>query len=214
MRQLGLAMRMYVTDSDETWFPAQSVSQLGPSFSMAQPWIGFDNLVDVNKPATHPIKPGAIDVYLKNEGVKRCPSMPGSWQLSYALNFFSPEKDSSYYTTNPAAKGNEYGPASRLSQIDPTGVPVWLGAGDAEVEQPASTLVLWEHDFTLPLCNFLQPFDWLTSPPADPVLTNHFHFLHRDGSTTLWADGHVKHMKYGMLRRPMFSCQKGIYPAL
>src|SRR5690349_1795954 len=43
MRQLGLAMRMYVTDSDETWFPALSVAPIGPSFSPQQPWIGYDN---------------------------------------------------------------------------------------------------------------------------------------------------------------------------
>jgi prepilin-type N-terminal cleavage/methylation domain-containing protein len=213
VRQLGLAMRMYVSDADETWFGAQQVSQLGPTFSPAEPWIGYDNLVDADKPAANPIKPGAIDPYLKNEGIKRCPSMPRSWQLSYAFNFFSPEKTSDYYTTNPAAKGSEYGPASRMSAIDPTGVPVWYGASDAEVEEPSSTLILWEHEFTMPLCNFLQPPDWFSSPPPDPLLKNHFHFLHRDGTSSLWADGHVKHMVYGMLRRPMFSCRKGIYPA-
>lgn len=212
IRQIGLAMRMYVTDSDETWFGAQHVSQLGPTYALEQPWIGYDNHVNVNQPAANPIKPGAVDPYLKNEGIKRCPSMPRSWQLSYALNFFSPEKNSAYYITNRAAQGNEFGPASRTSQIEPSGVPVWLGTTDAEVEEPASTLILWEHEFTLPLCNFLQPPDWFNSPPPEPKLRDHFHFLHRDGTSTLWADGHVKHMVYGMLRRPMFSCRKGIYP--
>jgi prepilin-type N-terminal cleavage/methylation domain-containing protein/prepilin-type processing-associated H-X9-DG protein len=212
VRQLGLAMRMYVTDNDEAWFHAQSVSQLGTGFSPIQPWIGYDNTVAANQPAKNPVKPGPIDVYLKNEGIKRCPSMPSSWQLSYAFNFFSPEKDSAYYATNPAAKGNEFGPASRISQIDPSGQPVWLGTSDSEVEEPASTLILWEHEFDRPLCNFLQPQDWFNSPPPDSGLRNHFHFLHRDGTSTLWADGHVKHLVYGMLRRPMFSCNKSIYP--
>src|SRR5882724_2176899 len=53
MRQLGLAMRMYVTDHDETWFPAMSVGDIGPTFSIDQPWLGYDNLVDVDKTATH-----------------------------------------------------------------------------------------------------------------------------------------------------------------
>jgi prepilin-type N-terminal cleavage/methylation domain-containing protein/prepilin-type processing-associated H-X9-DG protein len=213
MRQLGLAMRMYITDYDEVWFPGLSISQQGPSFSPQQPWIGYDNLKTANEPAANPIKPGALDVYIKNEGVKRCPSMPRSWQLSYALNFFSPEKTSDYYTTNPAAKGNEFGPACRTNVIDPSGIPVWLGGGDSEVEEPASTIVLWEHEYTLPLCNFLQPPDWFNSPPPTPSLREHFHFLHREGTSTLWADGHVKHMVYGMLKRPMFSSMKSIYPA-
>ncbi len=213
MRQLGLAMRMYITDNDETWFATQSVAQLGPGFAPEQSWIGYDNLKNVNEPAANPIKPGAIDTYLKNEGIKRCPSMPHSWQMSYAINFFSPEKPSDYYATNPAAKGNEFGPSSRTSQIDPSGIPVWLGGSDSEVEEPSSTLILWEHEFTRPYCNFLQPQDWLNSPPETPALREHFHFLHRQGTSTLWADGHIKHMVYGMLRRSMFSCRKDIYPA-
>src|SRR6185369_9056268 len=42
-RQLGLAMRMYVTDYDSTWFPAFTISDIGSGFSKEQPWIGYDN---------------------------------------------------------------------------------------------------------------------------------------------------------------------------
>lgn len=213
MRQIGLASRMYVTDYDETWFPALSVSDIGPTFSPEQPWIGYDNLVNVDQQATHPPRPGAIDIYIKNDGIKRCPSMPRDWQMSYGMNFFSPGKASAYYTTNPAAKDQEFGPACRTPTIDPaTGRAVWLGASDAEIDEPSYTLVMWEHKFTLPLCNFVQPQDWLFSPPDDQALRDHFHFLHRDGTSTLWADGHVKRLIYGQLRRPMFSCGKSFYP--
>ncbi|HLK58382.1 MAG TPA: DUF1559 domain-containing protein [Chthonomonadaceae bacterium] len=217
-KQLGLAMRMYMSDYDEQWFPAQTIGDIGPGFSHLQPWIGYDNnnvppIGDDNQPAIHPIHPGAIDPYIKNEGIKRCPDTPKQWQLAYAISIWFPAAGLPYYTTNPAATGNEFGPASRYVAPDPaTGEPIYLGATDAEVDQPASTLIGWEHNAPVPLCDFLQAFDWLNSPPSDPLLKEHFHFLHRNGCTTLWADGHVKHMIYEQLRRPMFSCRKDIYP--
>jgi prepilin-type N-terminal cleavage/methylation domain-containing protein/prepilin-type processing-associated H-X9-DG protein len=213
MRQVGLASRMYVSDYDEIWFPAFSVGDAGPSLSKAQPWIGYDNLVPSNESATHPTRPGTIDPYIKNEGIRRCPSMPSKWQLSFAMNFFRPGQGSDYYTTNPAAKDNEYGPTGRSATIDPSsGLEVWQGASDAAIDEPSYTLLMWEHDFSRPACNFLQPADWLNSPPDDPKLKEHFHFLHRDGTNSLWVDGHTKRISYGQLRRPMFSCDKSLYP--
>jgi prepilin-type N-terminal cleavage/methylation domain-containing protein/prepilin-type processing-associated H-X9-DG protein len=217
MRQLGLAMRMYITDYDEMWFPAYIDNPVGPAFNPIQPWIGYDNnnvpgLGDMQQPAIHPPRPGALDTYIKNEGVKRCASMPSSWQMALALNAFSPIMPSAYYATNPAAQGAEFGPSFASVTVDPsTGQQVETGATDSVIDEPSSTLVLWEHGFPIPSCNFLQPPDWLTSPPGGSY-KDHFHLLHRDGSTTLWADGHVKHVIYGTLKRPWFSCRKDIYP--
>ena len=217
LRQLGMAMRMYLSDYDEVWFPSQSVDPVGPGFSPIQFWIGYDNnnvppMGDDNLPATHPPRPGAIDTYVRNEGIKRCPSMPAQWQLSYALNFWLPNMPSAFYKTHPNAQGNEFGPASSTASFDPvSGLPIFLGTTDAEVEEPAYTLIVWEHKFAEPLCNFLQPYDWFTSPPEIPALTEHFHFLHRSAATTLWADGHMKRVIYGQLRRRMFVCNKDIY---
>src|SRR5437588_625867 len=96
IRQLGMAMRMYVTDNDEQWFPARSVGEdVPPGFSVVQPWIGYDNNNgppggDADLPAKHPMRPGALDSYIHNEGIKRCPSMPAEWQLSFALNAWLP----------------------------------------------------------------------------------------------------------------------------
>jgi prepilin-type N-terminal cleavage/methylation domain-containing protein/prepilin-type processing-associated H-X9-DG protein len=211
MRQLGLAMRLYISDSDESWFPVQSVGFAGPGLSLAQPWLGYDNinvppLGDDNQPATHPPHPGAIDPYIKNEGVKRCPSMPSSWQTCYAVNFWSPIFVNQYTP-------NEFGPASKTARFEPLiGDNVYVGAADAEVEEPSNTIIAWEHQAMFPWCNFLQPRNWLNSPPDDPDLQAHFDFRHHGGGTTLWTDGHVRRMVYGQLRRPMFSCLKSIYP--
>ncbi len=217
MRQIGLAMRMYITDYDEIWFPAYSDNPIGAGFNPIQPWIGYDNNNvpngDMQQPAIHPIRPGAIDPYLKNDGIKRCASMPSKWQMALALNAFAPNVPSAYYTTNPFAAGNEFGPAYASSVADASaGQLVQTGASDSVIDEPTSTLVMWEHGFPVPSCNFLQPADWLNSAPAGSF-KDHFHLLHREGATTLWADGHVKHVIYGQLKRPWFSCRKDIYPA-
>jgi prepilin-type N-terminal cleavage/methylation domain-containing protein/prepilin-type processing-associated H-X9-DG protein len=222
MRQLGLAFAMYNSDYDERWPPAYSVGQPSPSFSPSQPWIGYDNnntshddgefTGSVVETAQLPIHPGAIDPYLKNEGIKRCPDMPGGWQMALALNGFSSVNPSAYYTTNPAAEGNEYSPFYKSKSLDlATGRYFAVTAADSEIDEPAATLTMWEHENPDPMCNFLQPADWLTSPPGG-TYRDHFHLLHRNGATTLWADGHVRHLDYERLRRPWFSCNKQIYP--
>src|SRR5678815_874508 len=42
MRQLGLAMRMYLTDNDDVWFPAVHEDYL-PGYAPQQTWLGYDN---------------------------------------------------------------------------------------------------------------------------------------------------------------------------
>jgi prepilin-type N-terminal cleavage/methylation domain-containing protein/prepilin-type processing-associated H-X9-DG protein len=222
MRQIGLALRMYAADYDDTWVPAFSIGRPGPSFSLSQPWVGYDNSNDPRDdtqftgsailPAIHPIHPGGIDPYMKSEGVKRCPDMPNGWQLALALNGFSENNPSAYYATNPAAQGNEYSPFFKTQLLDAaSGRAYAQAANDAEIDEPSTTLALWEHENPDPMCNFLQPADWLTSPPGG-AFRDHFHLLHRNGAMTLWSDGHVKHQLYEQLKRPWFSCNKSIYP--
>jgi len=219
MRQLGMAGQLYLNDNDDMWFPAfTNSSQAG--FAPQQSWLGYDNnngplsnayYGDDDKAATGPVQPGIIDSYLKSEGVKKCPSMPGVWQLAYAINGFTSTKPSAYYITNPSAQGNEYSPCDKSERIMPGGYTISLAANNSELEEPSSTLVMWEHEAAVPLCNFLQPFDWVDSPPDIQSLRDHFHFLHRDGSNTLWGDTHVRRLVYTQLRRPMFSVRKDIF---
>jgi prepilin-type N-terminal cleavage/methylation domain-containing protein/prepilin-type processing-associated H-X9-DG protein len=220
MRQLGMAMRLYLADHDDVWFPAVTASDLGPNFTRFQPWIGYDTnnsdehptLGDVLKPAQNPVRPGTLDSYIKNEGVKKCPTMPRQWQLSYALNYWSDAWPSDYLDAHPEDRGSEYGPASKTYEENADiGYVVFKGATDAEIEDSAYTLIAWEHEAHLANCAFLQRPDWLFSPPPDSNLRDHFHFLHRDGANGLWTDGHVKRIMYTQLRRPMFSCRKDIY---
>jgi prepilin-type N-terminal cleavage/methylation domain-containing protein/prepilin-type processing-associated H-X9-DG protein len=223
MRQIGLAMRMYAQDNDETWVPAFSIGQPSAAFSLSQPWIGYDNKNDprddgeftgtVLSSPQNPIHPGGLDPYIKNEGIKRCPDAPGGWQMALALNGFSAIKPSDYYATHSGVQGNEYGPFYKTKVLDASsGRYTAIAAADAEIEEPSLTLALWEHENPDPMCNFLQSPDWLSTPP-DGMFRDHFHLLHRNGSTTLWADGHVRHQIYDRLRRPWFSCNKGIFPS-
>jgi prepilin-type N-terminal cleavage/methylation domain-containing protein/prepilin-type processing-associated H-X9-DG protein len=215
MRQLGLAMRMYVTDNDETWFPAVHEDSL-PGFAPQQNWLGYDNnnfgmdgglYGHIYEKARNPVRPGAIDMYIKNEGIKRCPSMPSQWQSSYAINWFSPGFQTKWYPY-------EYSPCAKTMYSSADGSVSTTGATDAEVERPSSMLMLWEHLARGNVCNFLQPYEWVESPPSGQefkFLKEHFHFLHRDGANAGWADGHVKRITYGGLKRWYFSANQSIF---
>ena len=214
MKQIGLAMRMYSQDYDEMWVPEYSLGA-NTNGSSIIPWIGFDNNNlgpgvpggslfggSIMQPATHTQYIGCLDVYLKNNQIKKCPDVPNSWQTALALNGFNIYLPSDYYAVNTKAAGSEFSPSFRSQQTDPTsGASIVLSAMEAEIDQPASTLILWEHQNAAPECNFLQSPIWLTSPPDGPY-RDHFHLLHRNGSTTLWCDGHVKLTIYDTLQRP------------
>ncbi len=210
-RQYGLALMMYKDDNDGIWAPAAAYWPIA-GFAPQQIWIGYDNNnygIDggfyghVYEKPQHPIRPGAVDPYIKNEAIKRCPSMPPEWQMAVAYNWFNPAFDSYY-------GGNEYGPGAK-TYYSQGGTQNTNAASESEIDEPAATIATWEHLSRVPMCNFLQSPNWLESPPNDPVYINHFNFLHRKGATTVWADGHSKRMLYFQLKRRYFSCRKDIY---
>jgi prepilin-type N-terminal cleavage/methylation domain-containing protein len=221
VKQIGVASQIYMNDYDDTWFPALRHENDGLGGPPQRYWIGTDDqnapfnssyYGDVDQPATHPIKPGILDAYVNGRGVYRCPSTPGSWQTGYAINWFNAGFDSPYYTTNPAARGNEFSPVAASMVPSPTMYDDPVGAASSLVEQPSDTMVIWEHNAPVPVCNYLQPWDWQNSPPVDQGLAEHFHAVHQTSTTTLWADTHARRMVYSQLKRPMFSCRKDIYP--
>ena len=219
---MGMAMSIYCGDFDDTWVPLAIENQGMTPFNHQQMWIGYDNsndttitagfYGDVLKPAINPVHPGMIDTYLKSEGVKKCPNKPSEWQLAMAYNFFNPLLDSEYYIVNPGAKANEYGPGAMTITFTPEGFASLTGTNDSGIQEPANTLVMWEHKAHSPACNFLQIPNWFESAPLAPRLfEEHFNALHRGGTTSLWADSHARRIVYKQLKRPMFSCRKDIY---
>jgi prepilin-type N-terminal cleavage/methylation domain-containing protein/prepilin-type processing-associated H-X9-DG protein len=220
MKQFGLALEMYCTDHDDMWVPTATPSDLGSGFAPQQIWVGYDNnngplyggyYGRVDQKAINPPRPGGIDPYLKNEEIKRCPELDSGRQTALAMNQWNPQIGSEFYTNRPNAQGMEYGPGSRQMEYWTDGQTYSIGASSSEIEEPSNTITVWEHLAHVPMCNFLQPYDWFNSPPEIQSLKDHFHFLHREGVNTLWADTHVRRMTYGQLRRPMFSCNKSIY---
>jgi prepilin-type N-terminal cleavage/methylation domain-containing protein/prepilin-type processing-associated H-X9-DG protein len=216
-RQIGLATRMYVTDNDEI-FPGVSMYQPEPPFMPLKMWIGYDNANlgtglnggyygDSSLPAKNRPRPGALDPYIKNEQIKLCPDASSrQWQTGYAANAFCGE---AFFNRWGAA---EFAPMSKQFRWGPGGEQLFYGASDPEVDETANTILMWEHYARAPLCQFLQPYDWLYSPPNIQSLIDHFQFLHRNSANVTWADGHVKRISYFQLKRPMFACNKGIYP--
>jgi prepilin-type N-terminal cleavage/methylation domain-containing protein len=215
MKQLGVGTSLYLGDNDDQWFGLVQVEPLA-GFADQRPWIGYDNNNEpgngaisgnVSAPAKNPKREGAIDAYLKSDDLKRCPNKPASSQTAWAFNGWNPSLGSDYYATHPEAQGQEYGPASKTYST----VGSWAqfgGVGDSEVDRPAETLILWEHDSYAPLCNFLMPYDWTTSAPDIQSLRTHFNFLHTNGTNTLWDDGHAKRIVYGALKRSYFTVVK------
>jgi prepilin-type N-terminal cleavage/methylation domain-containing protein/prepilin-type processing-associated H-X9-DG protein len=213
-RQLGLAVRLYVSDHSDK-FPGVSAYEPKPPFKPLKMWIGYDNANldglnggyygDSSQPAKNDPRPGAVDPYLKNERIKLCPSAPKTWQTGYAANGFCGQ---AFPTPWGAA---EFAPMSKHFRWGPGGEQLFDGASDPEVEEPANTMLLWEHFARAPLCQFLQRGDWLGFPPNDKSLRDHFHFLHRGTANVAWSDGHAKRIAYEQLRRPTFSCKKSIY---
>jgi len=221
MRQIGMALMMYRTDYDDVWVPA-ATDEAEAGFAPQKAWIGYDNnntggavtalwFGDVTKPAVNGVHAGMLDIYLKSQQIKVCPAQPREWQLAVAYNWFYAGFPSAFYTSHPEANGFEYGPGGKQTYVSPYGGIVSLAASDSEIEDPSYTLAAWEHKAHAPVCNFLQSPDWIDHPPSDPLFSDHFHFLHRNGGTGLWCDGHVKRITYRQLKRPMFSCNKGFY---
>jgi prepilin-type N-terminal cleavage/methylation domain-containing protein len=220
MSQVGVALAAYMAEYDENWVCGTLPSDIGPNDAPQQMWIGYDNnnapltngyYGDMSLPATHEPRSGAIDQYLKDRSVRKCPAMSGGRQLVMAMNSWNTSTASPYFTTNPAAKGKEYGPASKETGILPNGQIYHIGAPHSDVERPAETLILWEHLDGVPLCNSVQEMD--TTVFLDNEQNRaHFEALHRNCLVGLFADGHAKRLILGQLKRSMFSCRKDIYP--
>ena len=220
MREIGMAMMMYKSDYDDNW-PVACNDVPEPGFAPQQFWIGYDDnngpLVDgyygnVNQPAVNRPRTGMIDPYIKNEQIKVCPEQPRNWQMALAYNYFNTLAPSDYYITHPQAAGKEFAPGAYEVWTDSNGILNASAISDSMMEDPVATLIAWEHNARVPLCNFLQSVDWEENPPVWlDYLKEHFNFLHRDASTTLWADGHAKRTLFAQLKRPMFSVRKDIY---
>jgi prepilin-type N-terminal cleavage/methylation domain-containing protein/prepilin-type processing-associated H-X9-DG protein len=160
LRQIGMAIAMY---RDDWGYYVPAI--LGP-----RTWMEVDHG-----------KQGLIDPYLRNEGVRQCPSrrIPIA---RYCMNGWS---------------GVVFG----QPETSPQGQP------DAMVPRPSTTLIVWEHQVPFPLCIRGQRGGTADEPDPAPGIS-HWDSAHHGGFNALWCDGHVKRMQYSQLRRSMFTIEE------
>ena len=160
-KQIGLAIALYREDF-EYYVPGELGGML---------WM------EVN-----PGQQGLIDPYIKNEGVRQCPSRKLE-VARYCINGWSGISPFGRTETTPA------------------------GQLDAAVPRPSTTLIVWEHQISAATCNTGQQGG--TPDVPDPTAgVTHWDSAHHDGFVALWCDGHVKRMRYANLRRSYFSIEE------
>jgi prepilin-type N-terminal cleavage/methylation domain-containing protein/prepilin-type processing-associated H-X9-DG protein len=160
LRQIGLAIALYRDD----W------SYYVPAVLARRPWM-----------EDQPGRQGLIDPYLRNEGVRQCPSRRVR-QARYCINLWN---------------GRPLG----HPETSPQGKP------ESIVPRPASTLIVWEHQVWYPGC-FRGQRGGTQDEPAPAPGIDHWDSSHHDGFNALWCDGHVKRMRYSQLRRRFFTLEE------
>jgi len=188
LKQVGLALRMYSQDYDETLFgvhvprtnPDGTVCDSGPRKPDGQDLIRM-----LMGGTSHQLNP-----YVKNEGVFVCPSddRQNYWGRSSTGWPWYPctwaQKPSSYMYRHCIEIGSGgWGPAHDNEQ--------WNGCKDASIGKPSEIVVMFEvaafHSEKLPLYGGVHP----SATPQVPPTTRTFN--------AAFADGHVKVFK---LNRP------------
>ncbi|MBC7806853.1 MAG: hypothetical protein H7145_11960 [Akkermansiaceae bacterium] len=135
--------------------------------------------------------PYLLEPYIKNDAVRLCPSRRVRPPLSgetkdaegrYVLNAWD-----SFFASNLG-----------LNETSPQARP------DAEIRDPASTLIVWEHNNNASECQNGQD-SGDTERPGN--IDGHWSDDHTGGFNALYCDGHVKRLSFSMLRRRDFTIQ-------
>ena len=220
-KQLATAMILYAQDYDERWidlypnytandpkkgcysYKQEACFRSGPYLPL---WI-----VPRNQSATpdYTIKP-----YVKNDAVQYCPTLhqdtvkytdnrysPVSGLYpNYALNALDARDDyhrNSPFASGPSAGNRAYLPPDIIDPPSPFEHGQWWTTGaagrtNAQFAQPASLILLWEHNNIAVACN-----TWSTYKDQTP---DHWDASHHTGFNVAFADGHVKRMTLSNMR--------------
>jgi len=200
LKQLGLAVRLYAQDYDETYVPKYNCTVWSAAYPdhCESPSLQTDGTI---LPAVPQWLPAAVDPpgtpyllepYVKSDGVRLCPSrreyppLPGETQAGedrYVIN----------------AWDSFYAQPLGLTETSPQ------GQADSAVPEPSQTLFAWEHTNNAGECQGGQQGGDHERPANVP---DHWSATHNGGFSALWCDGHVKWMTFSMLRRHMFTIQE------
>jgi prepilin-type N-terminal cleavage/methylation domain-containing protein/prepilin-type processing-associated H-X9-DG protein len=199
LRQIGVAIRMYAQDADDTYVPKYNCITYDPVYKdhctvpTLQPGGTLNPPFPQWLPASNdPVgTPYLLEPYIKNDGVRLCPSrktyppLPGETidaEGRYVMN----------------AWDTFYASSLGLKETAPQGRP------DSEVREPSGTLMVWEHNNNASECQNGQD-GGNTERPAD--IKGHWSDNHAGGFNALYCDGHVKRLSFRMLRRRDFTIQ-------
>jgi len=168
LKQLSLAMLMYLDDHAGTYVPAQSEDNL-------MRWHGRRETLD------EPFAPkgGPLWEYLKNAQVKVCPSFGATSEEGF-------EQGTGGYGYNAQYVGGS--PAAWPAMLKP--------AREFEIQDPAATVMLTDTAFLDCEGNLFEysfceaPYYSCFGSPADPST----HFRHNGRANVAFCDGHAKSM--------------------
>ncbi len=198
VRQLGLGMRMYTQDYDETYALYQYADCSG--YTCYQYWFGRRTDTGWDK------SQGLLYPYLKNHQIQRCPSFTGVARLG----------DGNGYGYNWSFLGSDYGITYSWPPLNP--------ASEASLSAPADKLVFADSGFVnvpwyggsgevIETAGIDPPSSWYGNPTVDyrhvdagKVIDSTLQTVtHRGMANGCFADGHVKPFRQSETTDAMFT---------
>jgi prepilin-type N-terminal cleavage/methylation domain-containing protein/prepilin-type processing-associated H-X9-DG protein len=206
LRQIGLAVRLYAQDWDETLTPKYNCEKFSPDFAdhCDYPSLPLGAGTTLVPPVPEwlpgaddpPGTPYLLEPYVKNDDLRLCPSrgtrppLPGDTAEAvgrYVINGWDG------YWADKAEPGRQ--------ETSPQGQP------DAAVGDPAGTLYAWEHTNNAGECQNGQEKFGAGGKDTLEASAGHWTDSHSGGFNALWCDGHVRWMRESQLRRHLFTIQ-------
>lgn len=200
LRQIGFAVQLYAQDADNTFVPKYNCVSYDATYPdhCTSPELLPTGVLDPPFPQWLPASNDPVgtsyllEPYIKNDAVRLCPSrrvrppLPGETKDAegrYVLNAWD-----SFY-----AKSLGY------TETSPQGRP------DADIVEPATTLLVWEHNNNAGECQNGQDGGDAQRPKE---VAGHWSDDHTGGFNALYCDGHVKRQTFGQMRRRDFTIQR------
>ncbi len=199
LRQIGLAIRLYAQDADETMVPKYNCLAWSATYPdhCVSPELQPNGLLDPPLPQwlassnDLPGTPYLLEPYLRNNAVRLCPSRKVRPPLA------GETKDAEgRYVLN--AWDSFHGKWRGVPETSPQARP------DAEISEAASTLIVWEHNNNAGECENGQESGNATRPGE---IVGHWSDDHTGGFNAVYCDGHVKRLTFSQLRRRDFTIQ-------
>lgn len=200
LRQIGIAIRMYAQDADDTFVPKYNCSERDAAFPdhCVSPLLQPSGVLDPPFPQWLPSSndpagtPYLLEPYLRNDAVRLCPSR----RLFPPLSGETKDAEGRYVINAWDSFYSKWRVDSK--ETSPQGRP------DAEILEPAGTLLVWEHNNNAGECQNGQESGTDERPGETK---GHWSDDHTGGFNALYCDGHVKRLMFSQLRRRDFTIQ-------